>query len=359
MKSRFLLSILAFSLLYSVLTYAQTSAPASVAAPTSAPTLPPAPLLLQDHALVNKIWGARAGSFINATTLFDTLTKAHYILLGETHDNPEHHRHQLKIIDALVEALSAGARKPALLFEQFDVEHQAAISAAQNAADATAETIATAGKLNRKGWQWPQYAPMVSYALTQKLTIGAANLSRAQARKVYAEGFAALESRFDAALFSRTWNATRDATLRAGMVQSHCGQLPPEMAPGMVAAHRARDAVMAQALYAQRATGAILIAGRGHVNRALAIPLYLQQLQLGNPQATMSVVAFIEVDADKTEPTQYTELQKLGNAATVPFDFVWFTSKQSRADPCAGMMMKLPPPSTPAVNTSPHTKNAS
>ncbi len=314
----------------------------TVSAQLSPPTATPAtPLLLQDHPLVDKIWDARANTFITTVELHEALAKAPYVLLGETHDNVQHHRNQLQILISL----TARKRLPALVLEQFDIEYQATISAALNATAATADTVAAAGKFNHKGWQWPQYAPLISHAIDSKLDVAAANLSRAEARKVYSGGLEALGNRFDKNLFSSTWNTTRETLMRDGMVQSHCGQLPPAMAPGMVAAQRARDAVMAQTLAGHASSGAVLIAGRGHVLRNMATPLYLEKLQ---PKLAVAVVGFIEVEADKFKPADFAELA-LG-AAPVAFDYVWFTAKQSRADPCASMTIKLPATATaPAV----------
>lgn len=41
------------------------------------------------------------------------------------------------------------------------------------------------------------------------------------------------------------------------------------------------------------------------------------------------------------------DFAELNDGAAVPFDYVWFTARHSQADPCAGMVMKLPAPAAP------------
>src|SRR5437764_11841128 len=82
---------------------------------------------LKEHPLVGRTWDARAGAFVSADDVFTRAARARHVILGETHDNPEHHRLQRHALDAL--AARGGART--LAMEQFDTEHQAAIEAAR------------------------------------------------------------------------------------------------------------------------------------------------------------------------------------------------------------------------------------
>src|SRR5438067_4951546 len=107
---------------------------------------------LKEHPLVGRTWDARAGAFVSADDALMRVAGARHVILGETHDNPEHHRLQRRALDAL-----GGART--LAMEQFDTEHQAAIDAAR-AKGGDAEAIADAGHFDRKGWNWPLYRPL-------------------------------------------------------------------------------------------------------------------------------------------------------------------------------------------------------
>jgi len=144
------------------------------------------------HPLLGKIWDVKRGAEISKDALLREAGTAQYLLLGEVHDNPEHHRHQAEVLRALI----AQGRRPALAMEQFDREYQPAIDAvlAQPgaASKSSAEAIADAGKFDRKGWDWPLYEPLLAIAAQARLPIVAINLSRNRTRDVARQGFASL-----------------------------------------------------------------------------------------------------------------------------------------------------------------------
>jgi uncharacterized iron-regulated protein len=92
----------------------------------------------------------------------------------------------------------------------------------------------------------------------------------------------------------------------------------------MVAAQKGRDLAMAQALERAGARGAVLIAGVGHVRADRGAPLYMKKRPL--------VIAFVEVEPELERPQEYLD----GLFATgASFDYLWFTQRATRADPCA------------------------
>jgi uncharacterized iron-regulated protein len=281
-----------------------------------------------DHALVGKIWSGHDKRWISERELHAELMDKKFILLGETHDNPDHHRLQMAVLKALID----NGRSPAIAMEQFDIEHQPAIDAAMRQPNTNAEAVADAGKLNRKSWQWEQYRPIVELAITQKLPLRAANLSRADGRDVFSKGFNASPIKFDDALFANTWNGPRADALKRELVDGHCGQLPDAIAPGMANVQRVRDAIMAKTMLEYE--HAVLIAGRGHVRRDRAVPLYLQS---DRPTSAIAVLAFVEVEAGKSSPQDYIDV--IFKEAE-PFDYVWFTPRVARKDPCEGMSLE-------------------
>lgn len=282
------------------------------------------------HSLSGKIWDARQHRFITAPELLRKLAAADFVLLGEVHDNPEHHARQAVILASFVQA----GRKPALAMEQFDRENQPAIDAAL-AAGADAEAIAVAGRMDRKGWQWAGYEPLVRIAVSSRLPIVAANLSRRAARDVAAQGFDQLDLSPATLALPAVWTPAREGVLVATIVEGHCGQLQPQDAGPMTRAQRARDAVMADSLLRYRNEGAVLIAGAGHVRRDLAVPLYLRARAPG-----MSVVAveFTEVQAGIDDVAAY-ETAAVAGSADPAFDYLWFTPRAEREDPCAGFAL--------------------
>jgi uncharacterized iron-regulated protein len=307
-------------------------APAIAVAMTLAASLPPALAASSNvvHPLSGKIWDVRQQRFIPESELLTKLGATDFVLLGEVHDNPEHHAHQAAVLSSLV----LRGRRPALAMEQFDREHQPAIDAAL-ARGATTEGIALAGHLDRKGWQWKDYEPLVRIAVSARLPVVAANLSRGTGRAVAAVGFESLEPSPAVLALTSVWTTAREEVLVRTIVDGHCGQLSPENASPMTRAQRARDAIMADAMVGHRATGAVLIAGAGHVRRDTAVPLYLRARA---PDASIVTVAMTEVQAGTDDPAAYKTSAAEG--ATEPvFDYLWFTPRFEREDPCAGFTL--------------------
>jgi uncharacterized iron-regulated protein len=266
-------------------------------------------LELEAHPLAGRIWDARAGAFVSQAELFDRAARARHVILGETHDNPEHHRLELAALEAL--AARGGARVLAL--EQLDTEYQAAADAAiANGVDA--EALADAAHFNRQGWDWPLYRPLVQFALEHRWAIAAANLSRAAARAIVADP-------------SRSGLAAPPQALRAALerdiIDAHCGAAPDgRRLAGMVEAQRARDAQMARVV-ARANPRSVLITGNGHARRDRGVPLYLDD-------GDVLSIAFLEVQPGRDAPRAYLD----GFAGVGSYDHVWFTARAPRKDPC-------------------------
>ena len=274
--------------------------------------LAPRQLLLADHPLAGRIWDPGANRIVAPEEALGRAVRARYVLLGEVHDNPEHHRLQRVVLEAL--ARRGPAR--ALAMEQFDADHQRAIDAAR-AEGAGAEAIADAGRFDRRGWNWPLYRPLVEFALERGWPLIAANLSRAQARGVLDDP-------------ARSGLAEADTPLREALerdlIAGHCGERPEaKRLAGLVEAQRARDARLARALSAVPNAAGVLIAGNGHARKDRGAPLYL-------PGADLVAIGFVEVEAGKNQALDYIAE---GFATAASYDFVWFTPRAARPDPCA------------------------
>lgn len=282
-----------------------------------------------DHPLAGRIWDTRASRFVDARDLFERVRQARFVLLGEVHDNPVHHDLQLRII----QASAAAGSPPALGMEQFDAGYQARIEQAQRAREPTAEAVADAGAFDRPGWNWRLYEPLVTAALHNRMPLLALNLSRADARRVAADGFGALGAGRAARLgLESVWSDARDAALRQILSDAHCGRLPEEHAARLIRAQRARDAVMAEALSKHAGRAALAVLGNGHARRDLGVPLYLERL---DPGAAIVAIGLTEVEAQRIDPAHYAA-PAAGAGAAAAYDFVWFTPRPQRKDPCAG-----------------------
>lgn len=281
-------------------------------------------LLDVDHPLVGRLWDSATRQAIDEATLRQRIGRSQVLLLGETHDNPEHHRLQQQLLAA---QLDAGAR-PAVVFEQFDVDRQQALDAArQQGTDADA--LARHGGM-AKGWNWDFYRPLVATALASDLPIVAANLSREQLRPVIRGGYAA----FDAAELARlqveaAWSAGRQAYVSKLIEASHCNQISSELRDGLVRSQRLRDAVMADVMLPHLGRGVVAVIGRGHARRDVGVPRYIDIRQPGTAVLT---IGFVEVSPEQTNPEAYEADHAEGVA---PYDVIWFTPRTERPDPCA------------------------
>src|SRR3989454_11257668 len=76
------------------------------------------------HPLVGRIWDVKAGAFISEEILVSRLAGNRFVILGERHDNPDHHALQAKLGRALGEA----GRRPAVGFQMLSTGDGPALS---------------------------------------------------------------------------------------------------------------------------------------------------------------------------------------------------------------------------------------
>lgn len=233
-----------------------------------------------------------------------------YLLLGEVHDNPEHHRRRLAWLTQW-----SRTQRFVVAMEQFDADRQSAIDAAR-AAGLQPRALAEAAGFDDRGWSWTHYGPFVSLALQQGLPLVAANLSAADTRAIARGG----QSRDTSA--PAGWRPQDQAVLEQAIADGHCGALPARAITPMAVAQRARDARMARALTDARTTHGlpvVLLAGNGHVRTDVGVPRHLAGLQ---PTARVFAVGLLEHSGG--DPT-----------AAGTFDRTLQTPPHPRGDPCA------------------------
>lgn len=283
------------------------------------------------HPLAGRIWSQRAGGFVADAALLDAVVRADLVLLGEKHDNPDHHRLQAWVLQQLI----ARGRRPAVLFEMLSSENQAALTAWRAAEPADAEGLGPAVGWDQSGWPpWLMYRPIAQAALDARLVIAPANLTRHVVKAIAFGGPEALDAdtrkRLD---LDRSVPPEVDQAMRQEVVDSHCGMLPLQAAGPMALAQRARDAHMARAMLALGATGgAVLIAGKGHTRIDRGVPLHLRAFA---PDRSTASVHFVEV------PDQVTQADAAAYAKESAGDFVWFTARVDNDDPCEKYKGKL------------------
>lgn len=301
---------------------------------SAAPGEPWQATLGQDHPLVGRLWDVAATRFIDRTTLTDRLTGSRFVLLGEKHDNPDHHRLQAWLLQAMIDA----GRRPAVGFEMFSLDDAPALTRHLANHPTDAAGLAEAVNWRRSGWpDWALYQPIVEVALQNRLPLMATNIAPATARALGRGGLEAA----DAELVAR-WQLDRplasdvEAAMATDIREAHCGYASGERLDTMILVQRARDAQMAASLVAAgKADGAVLIAGAGHVRHDYGVPVYLAQQA---PGATMTSLAFLEVRQGHHEPTAYASSFR---RSILPFDYVWFTPRVDDEDPCAQFQEQL------------------
>lgn len=304
---------------------------------------------LRDHPLNGKIWSREKQAFISAQDYGTRLALARFVLLGEVHDNPDHHRLQAWAIGAVSKLRGArlveGApQMDVVALEMLSADEQEAIDNfyGRNARVPRQRTAADFGRLvkwDKLGWPaYEIYQPIIQEALNAHLIIAPANPSRTESRKVSKEGIGAVaKDEVERLALDHPLPPEQSKALADEIRESHCGMLPDTAVPNMTVIQRLRDARMADALLVSQWKGAALIAGNGHVRRDRAVPWYLEAR--GIPASDVVVVRHVEVEAGETTPENY-GLGPSGKANELS-DFVVFTPRQSRAEPCEQMHQQM------------------
>lgn len=245
--------------------------------------------------------------------LVQQLANADVVVLGEVHDNPGHHANQAWLVAQL--------RPGALVAEMLNVVDDPAIKAYLDAGG-DRNGIAVVVGWEKSGWpDWAMYAPIFQ-ALPDGAVIAGAGMPRETVRRVMTEPAADLigDTRLRPVL-RRALAPELRAELEAEMVESHCGHLPPEMAPMMVEAQRLRDASLAAAVLRVVEMGAgpvVVITGNGHARRDRGVPAILAEVA-----ASLSVISVGQLETEAGVP----------NGANA-FDVVWLSPPHPRPDPC-------------------------
>jgi uncharacterized iron-regulated protein len=242
------------------------------------------------------------------------------VLLGEVHDNAVQHALRLQAFEAL---LATGAR-PALLLEQFDRERQADLDHARTQPSADADALIAAAAPASARWHWPFYKPFIAQALRHGLPIVAANVSRADARRVVAEGLQVMS--FDERVPPDILAAQAEI-----IVASHCGAVDAAQGLRMAAAQVARDQFMARLVERHADRGVVLLAGNGHVRRDLGVPRWLSEPL----RARVLAIGLLEE----------------GDGSHNAYDRALTTPRQPREDPCEALRA-APRPAGPSANSS-------
>ena len=182
------------------------------------------------------------------------------LLLGEQHDAGAHPSLQERYVRSLAERGRLGA----VALEMAE----RGTSTAGLPAGASEEQVRTALRWNAQAWPWERYGPAVMAAVRAGVPVLGANLPRDQMRE------AMEDPTLDGLLPGPAIKAQQQA-----IRQGHCDLLPEQQVRPMTRIQIARDRTMAQTLADAAAQGktVVLIAGAGHVEPEVGVPLHLPQ----------------------------------------------------------------------------------
>ncbi|SDT27720.1 ChaN family lipoprotein [Pseudomonas oryzae] len=274
-------------------------------------SLPPLPAWQspqgRQHADQGVILDLRSGERLTSAQLVARLAPAPRLLIGEQHDNPDHHALQLWLLQALARERQPGA----LLLEMLNPDQQVRVDAVRAQVRRGAWPADLPAALAwQKGWDWAMYGALLRHAVAQPEPLLAANLDRDEIGHIY-------RAPLSLAGTASTAPSVQEA-LRAQIREAHCRLLPEEQLPAMLAVQQQRDRRMAERLLAAPLP-AVLLAGGYHVRRDLGVPLHLSDLEAN---AGLLVLQLAEVG------------QAVSSAQA---DFVWYTPAQPEQDHCAGL----------------------
>jgi len=256
-----------------------------------------------EHPDLGLIVDLRSDTVLTTAQLVAELQTQDRLLVGERHDNPDHHALQLWLLRALGEERPQGS----LLLEMLEPEQQALVDAVRREVRegrAPADLPEALGW--QKGWDWGQYGLLVSYALAQPYPLLHANLGRDEIMSIYRAAPSLRGRKSTAAAVSEA--------LLAQIEASHCGMLPASQLPAMLAVQQQRDRRMAERVLAA-AEPVMLLAGAFHVRRDLGVPLHVEDLS----GKSVSVLMLAEVGE---------------TVSAAQADYVWYTPAQPEQDHC-------------------------
>ena len=236
------------------------------------------------------------------------LPPAQVVVLGEVHDNPQHHVNQAAAVAALAPT--------ALVFEMLTPQQAARVTPAL-----IGDGPALAEALEWEASGWPDFtlyhpiflaapaARVYGAAFDREAIVGTAKGGAARMFGPDAARFGLAEPLAEADLADRV----------AEQAEAHCGALPPGMLPGMVEVQRLRDAGLARAaLKALEETGGpvAVITGNGHARTDRGLPA---ALAVAAPEVTILTLGQFEAPPE----------------GDPPFDLWLVTAPAERDDPCA------------------------
>ena len=243
-----------------------------------------------DHPLTGQIFSNAGQHKLTLDEVKRRAVQARFVLLGEIHTNPDHHRLQAEILQHMVDQ----GRRPAVVFEMVTRAQQPVLDFFAANPPENLDDIADRLEWDRSGWpDFAMYRPLFQIALKNRLPLQAGNLAKGTVRRLGGRTGSKLSDAERGQLGLNTPLAPEtEKSLLKEIADSHCNMMPETVLPLMADIQRARDHVMASALLdADNKDGGVLIAGAGHTRLDWGVGAIVEKAR---PGRTLSV-AFREV----------------------------------------------------------------
>lgn len=240
-----------------------------------------------DAAISGQLWDLRAESFVDSATFLNELEPGSWLLLGETHENVDHHNIQALIINQLAQQNRMGT----LALEMANIDQQPLLDAAQKD-----PTSVTPEQLKwHRGWPWEWYEAPVRTGLEQASRVIGADITRDFKMAAYGDESLEVPAKSDYTEYMLDL-----------LYDSHCGQMPKSQLGNMLRVQYTRDISMRDAMLANTDPGGVnlLLAGTVHTRYDIGIPYWTEKLK----SKTLLMVAASEAPDPKSYyPQSYTD----------------------------------------------------
>ena len=296
----------------------------------------------RQHELVGKIWSTKAQKFVEWQWLRQEVKSARFLLLGEIHNNSDHHLLQAQLLGEMKPSSGQALR---LVVEMIPPSLDQVYNSFQQTEVDPRKSLAKLGlmlKWKQRGWgEWEKYSPIFNVAVGTNAKVFTGNIDRKDVKRIGFKGLSATsQSEKTKWSLHLAYTAGQQSRLAEILYQSHCKFVPKTALAPMALVQQVRDGVMARSMLGEdlrksKRAVSVLIAGSGHVRNDLAVPRILRAKA---PTAKIITVSFTEVTPDHKKPQQY-EPQSADNAPV--FDYLFFTPKFEIKDHCAGLAKRF------------------
>lgn len=290
----------------------------------------------KNNALVGKIWSRKKAAFVSPKEIAANLTGKSYILLGENHDNPDHHWLQAEIINLLAQ----NSPKPNLVIEMIRVDQMQRLEGYRSQKNAKAKFLGTALQWEKNGWpKWDIYLPIAEQIFAHNLQIFPGHAAKQTTRHLIKSNLGILPQKAkEVYILDKPLEPELDKALINEVRQSHCNRLPENVLRPMSNIQRFRDAwmadVMLQAKQGEQGKThpVILIAGSGHVRDDRGAPWYLKQRDPQKAeQNNIITIQFVETSSDAKSINDVAPKSPDGKLVA---DYIWITPSIKRGNLC-------------------------